>query len=266
MKFSLIKRDDRISNQVSERFYELAAQYQLIEDDATPDLIISIGGDGTLLEAFHHNKHRLEKVSFLGIHTGHLGFYADWHPSELETLVSLMATKPFKATEYPLVKVKIFTEEKNYEHLALNEFTIKNVKETLVMKIKINQEDFEMFRGDGLCISTPSGSTGYNKSLGGALIHPALESIQVSEMASINNRVFRTIGSPLLLPKHHCIDLFPEYKGEIGLTLDHLSLQVKNIISIQCTVADEKISFARYRPLPFWNRVRDAFIGSQHLD
>ena len=62
---------------------------------------------------------------------------------------------------------------------------------------------FERFRGDGLCISTPSGSTAYNKALGGAIIHPSLKAIQLAEMASINNRVFRTIGSPLIFPGHH---------------------------------------------------------------
>ena len=73
---------------------------------------------------------------------------------------------------------------------------------TLVVDVNIRGKHFERFR-DGLCISTPSGSTAYNKALGGALIHPSLEAMQIAEIASINNRVFRTVGSPLVLPKHH---------------------------------------------------------------
>lgn len=267
MKFILINRKDELSIATTEKFHELSKEYGLIEDNENPDLIISIGGDGTLLEAFHANKHRLEKVAFLGIHTGHLGFYADWNPTEIESLVALIAANPLKVIEYPLLKIDIqlSTGEKQ-ELLALNEFTIKNIEKTLTMRIKINQEDFEMFRGDGLCIATPSGSTGYNKSLGGALIHPTLDSIQVSEMASINNRVYRTIGSPLLLPKHHNFELNILSGGEVGLTFDHLNKQMKNIHSINCCVADQKVRFARYRHFPFWNRVRDAFIGKQHLD
>lgn len=266
MKYALIQRKDELSSKITEQFYDAVNKYNLVEDNNSPELVISIGGDGTLLEAFHANKSRLDQVAFLGIHTGHLGFYADWHPNEIETLVSLIATTRMNTTEYPLVRIKIISRNEEVELLALNELTIKNVKKTLVMKIRINDEDFEMFRGDGLCISTPSGSTGYNKSLGGALIHPALESIQVSEMASINNRVYRTIGSALLLPKHHFIELFPKHEREIDLTLDHLSIKMENIQSIECSVADESIRFARYRPFPFWNRVRDAFIGSQHMD
>jgi len=266
MKFALINRGDDLSNQLTNQFYQFAEQYQLVEDKKYPNLIISIGGDGTMLEAFHSNQHRLNDVAFIGIHTGHLGFFADWQPSELETLVQLIATKSLKTIDYPLLKIKITTSDEEIQYLALNEFAVKSLEKTLVMKIKINCEEFEMFRGDGLCMSTPSGSTGYNKSLGGAVVHPSLESIQVSEMASINNRVYRTVGSPLLLPKHHHIDLYPQIDDEIRLTLDHLSMEKKNIYSIQGMVADETIKFARYRPFPFWNRVRDAFIGRQHLE
>lgn len=266
MRYSLINRKDELSLETTQNFRLLAEKYDLIEDDNNPDLIITIGGDGTMLEAFHSNRHRLDKVAFLGIHTGHLGFYADWHPDELETLITLLSTKPITTIEYPLLNVKIFTDNKEIEYLALNEFTVKNFGKTLVMKIKINHFDFEMFRGDGICVSTPSGSTGYNKSLGGALIHPTLDSIQVSEMASINNRVYRTIGSPLLLPKHHYFEMFPQYVEEVSLTVDHLTMQMGDIYKIQCSVADEKIRFARYRPFPFWNRVREAFISNQHLE
>lgn len=266
MKYALFNRRDEQSLVTKSSFYKLAEKYNLIEDEENPDLIISIGGDGTMLEAFHDNLHRLESVAFLGIHTGHLGFYADWHPNELEKLVSLIASEQLKTIDYPLLNVKISTDNKETDYLSLNEFTIKHPGKTLVMKIKINHEDFEMFRGDGLCISTPSGSTGYNKSLGGALIHPTLDSIQVSEMASINNRVYRTIGSPLLLPRHHYIEMYPQKVDEVVITIDHLSFQLEEIYKIQCYVADEKIRFARYRPFPFWNRVRDAFIGNQHLE
>ena len=69
--------------------------------------------------------------------------------------------------------------------------------------VEIKGELFETFRGDGLCLSTPSGSTAYNKALGGAIIHPSIRAIQLAEMASINDRVFRTVGSPLILPEHH---------------------------------------------------------------
>ncbi|MGD9678551.1 MAG: NAD kinase [Vulcanibacillus sp.] len=267
MKYVLINRGDSQSVTITEQFCKFASNYDLIEDDTSPDIVISIGGDGTLLEAFHLYEHSLKQTVFLGIHTGHLGFYSDWNPKELETLISLIATnKSFKITEYPLVSIDIKTQTKNIHLLALNEFVIKGLEKSLVMKVKINDDDFETFRGDGLCISTPSGSTAYNKSIGGALIHPSFESIQLSEIASLNNRVYRTIGSSLLLPKNHFIELLPQHQGELGIALDHLNMKIEHILSIKCKVAEDKIRFIRYRPFPFWFRVRNAFIGNEHLD
>ena len=73
---------------------------------------------------------------------------------------------------------------------------------TLVVDVNLRGKHFERFRGDGLCgVSTPSGSTAYNKALGGALIHPSLEAMQITEIASINNRVFRTVGSTNCITK-----------------------------------------------------------------
>ncbi len=124
---------------------------------------------------------------------------------------------------------------------------------TLVVDVNLRGKHFERFRGDGLCVSTPSGSTAYNKALGGALIHPSLEAMQITEIASINNRVFRTVGSPLVLPKHHTCLISPVNHDTIRMTIDHVSIKHKNVNSIQYRVANEKVRFARFRPFPFWN-------------
>ena len=107
------------------------------------------------------------------------------------------------------------------------------------MDVEIRGQHFERFRGDGLCISTPSGSTAYNKALGGAIIHPSISAIQLAEIASINNRVFRTVGSPLILPSHHTCLLRPVNHNNFYITVDHLNLLHKNVKSIQYRVSDE---------------------------
>ena len=99
----------------------------------------------------------------------------------------------FQVIEYPLLELIVRYNDNGYEtrYLALNEATMKTENgSTLVVDVNIRGKHFERFRGDGLCISTPSGSTAYNKALGGALIHPSLEAMQIAEIASINNRVF----------------------------------------------------------------------------
>ncbi len=262
MKFAVISKGDAISNECMHKIRTYLTDFRLTYDEDQPDIVISVGGDGTLLYAFHRYRSRLEHTAFVGVHTGHLGFYADWVPAEIEKLVIAIAKTPYQVIEYPLLEVTIryVGGGREVKYLALNECTVKSVSGTLVMDVEIRGDLFETFRGDGLCISTPSGSTAYNKALGGAILHPSLEAIQVAEMASINNRVFRTIGSPLVLPKHHTCMLKPVNNVEFQITIDHLSLLHKDVKSIQCRVADEKIRFARFRPFPFWKRVRESFI------
>lgn len=247
---------------------ELATTYLqdfgLILDDEEPEIVISIGGDGTLLHAFHRHLHRLDKVAFVGIHTGHLGFYADWKPSELEKLVLSIAKNTFNVVEYPLLEIQVHTmNDENKVYLALNEATIKSQDVTLVMDIELNGNHFETFRGDGLCVSTPSGSTAYNKALGGAIIHPTLQAFQITEMASINNRVFRTVGASLVLPAHHHCTLKPVKDQQFTMTIDHIQLKQDDLKCITFNVAKEKVRFARFRPFPFWERVHDSFIANE---
>ena len=265
MKFAITSKGDSSSNNLMHRIKMYLLDFNLVYDEEQPEIVISIGGDGTLLYAFHRYSSRLEKTAFVGIHTGHLGFYADWIPEEIEKLVIAIAKTPYQVVEYPLLEVIIRYQHGGREstYLALNESTVKGVEgRTLVMDVDIRGQHFECFRGDGLCVSTPSGSTAYNKALGGAIIHPTISAIQLTEMASINNRVFRTVGSPLILPGPHTCMLKPTNQNDFQITIDHLSLLHKDVKSIQFRVADQRVRFARYRPFPFWKRVHDSFISN----
>jgi NAD+ kinase len=267
LKYCVLNRGDRHSIELTEQFHYLAQNYGLIHDETSPDIAVSIGGDGTMLHAFHRFVEHVDRIAFVGIHTGHLGFYADWKTDELELLVRLMAERKDRIdmhiVKYPLIEIEIRTGEHVETRLALNELTIKGVDGTLVAQVDINDQMFEMFRGDGICISTPSGSTAYNKAVGGALVHPSIDAIQLAEIASINNRVYRTLGSSVILPKHHYCDIYSRKQQRLLLTLDHLNMLHENLVSIRCRVARQKVSFARFRPFPFWNRVKQAFIGSE---
>ncbi|MBB3112908.1 NAD+ kinase [Paenibacillus phyllosphaerae] len=261
LNYVVVDRGDQLSKQLAARFHELAGANGMTRNEEAPELVISIGGDGTLLQAFHNYSDRIADVAFVGVHTGHLGFFADWKADELEELIRMMTESAPRIIRYPLAQIEIETSEGVSTHLVLNEFTIKGVDGTLVAQIDINDELFEMFRGDGIVVSTPSGSTAYNKSLGGAIIHPSLEALQIAEIASINNRVYRTLGSSAILPQHHHCDIISRKQQRLQLSFDHINMTSSDIRSIRCSVAGRKVSFARYRPFPFWTRVREAFLG-----
>ena len=101
-------------------------------------------------------------------------------------MVDNLTKKQPSSASYPLLELIITTgagEKKKL--LALNEATIKRVSKTLKADVYIRDQFFESFKGDGLCVSTPTGSTAYSKSLGGAVIHPRLKALQMTEIASI---------------------------------------------------------------------------------
>ncbi|MBU6145596.1 MAG: NAD kinase [Paenibacillaceae bacterium] len=268
MRFFTVARHDAASESLCAAFCTAAVAAGLVLDDTYPDVVVSIGGDGTMLHAFHRFQNNLSHTAFVGVHTGHLGFYADWKPSEIPALITHMVTAQHdvasRTVQYPLLHIVLHTHTDTRTVLALNECTIKGADATLVADVRINDSVFEHFRGDGLCISTPSGSTAYNKSLSGALVHPALEAIQLAEIASINNRVFRTIGSPIVLPKHHHCDILPK-KQRLLLSIDHIVHPIDDILTMRLSVAEQKVHFVRYRPFPFWDRVREAFLQDEHF-
>ncbi|WP_100487496.1 NAD kinase [Sporolactobacillus pectinivorans] len=261
--FAVETRGDTFSNALRERIMKELIHFHLVYDETAPDLVISVGGDGTLLQAFHRYLSGLSHTAFVGVHTGHLGFYADWTAEEVDELVESVVRKSHNIVEYPLLRVAVSYSDTNElkTYLALNECTIRSGEGLLAADVLIRGEKFESFRGDGLCFSTPTGSTAYNKGLAGAIIHPSLASIQLTEIASINNRVFRTLGSPLILPRHHHCQVKPVNDARFSVTVDHLSTLHDKVKYIECSVAEERIRFARFRPLPFWRRVRDSFIG-----
>lgn len=235
-------------------------------DDKNPDVVISVGGDGTLLAAFHQYEQIIDDVRFIGIHTGHLGFYSDWQQDEVEELVASLLSEQGETVTYPLLDMTVHYEDGHeHHHLALNEAAIKKTSGTLAADVYINGILFERFRGDGLTAATPTGSTGYNKSVGGAVMHPSLEAIQLAEIASINNRVFRTLGSPLIIGKEGWIRVVPQHNGggDFTMTYDHLVCSGSDIEWLEFKVAAEKVAFAEFRHLEFWHRVKLSFIGSE---
>lgn len=266
MKYYVLNRGDQTSKELSGMFHTLAKQRGMELDEQHPDIVVSIGGDGTMLHAFHSYLDKVDQVAFVGVHTGHLGFYADWKANELHKLVELMANPALDLesliVQYPVVEMHINRVAESATYFAVNEITLRGIQATLVAQLHINDALLEMFRGDGICISSPSGSTAYNKSLGGAIIHPSLDTLQIAEIASINNRVYRTLGSSMILPKHHHCDIYPKANQKILLSVDHLQFEFDDIISIRSMVSDKKVRFARFRPFPFWNRVKEAFVGT----
>ena len=262
-KVALLASRNPKSEAVSKELWKRLREENFILTPKNPDIVISIGGDGMLLSAFHKYEKLIDRVRFVGIHTGHLGFYTDYRDFEVENLVENLKLDTGARVSYPILNVKVkMTDGRIVEMKALNEATIKRLSKTMVADIIINNVPFERFRGDGISVSTPTGSTAYNKSLGGAVLHPTIEALQIAEVASLNNRVYRTLGSSIVVPKKDKIVIEPKHSDRYSIAVDNKTIIYDNIDCIEYQIDNSKIHFvATPSHTSFWNRVKDAFIG-----
>lgn len=263
LKVALMASRNPKSQEVLQSLWTKLKEKKFILTPKNPDVVISIGGDGMLLSAFHKYEKLIDHVRFVGIHTGHLGFYTDYRDFEVDKLVDNLALDTGARVSYPILNVKVkLMDGRVLTMRALNEATVKRLSKTMVADVFINGVAFERFRGDGISVSTPTGSTAYNKSLGGAVLHPTIEALQIAEVASLNNRVYRTLGSSIVVPKKDKIVIEPKHDDRYSISIDNKNYTYDKIQQIDYQIDQKKIHFvASPSHTSFWNRVKDAFIG-----
>ena len=168
--------------------------------DAILNLVI--GGDGTFLKAVHDTN--FTNIPFIGINTGHLGFYQEVEVGEIENFV-----KDFKDGNYKVEELTILESQVNKRRMdSLNEVVVKSNKNQIVrLKVFIDGNFVENFQGDGLIIATPHGSTAYNLSCGGSILHQSLKGYSLTPIAPIFSNLNNAIISPVVLPEYATIDI-----------------------------------------------------------
>lgn len=259
-RYKLVVKQDDKSNRIAHLLREKLSSV-LQYDDLNPDLIISVGGDGTMLYALHQNFNLIDQTYFLGIHTGTLGFYTDYLASEVDQLVEDIKTQVYISYKRNVLEVKVVNQDNQVQIFhALNEVRLENPHYAQILDIYIDDELLETFRGNGVCVSTSSGSTAYNKSLGGAVIHPNLEVMQLTEIAGIQHNAYRSLGSSMVLEKHQTITLKNKLSRPAFMGIDQMSFDLNKFKEIHITLSKQSIRCIQYRPLTFVNRIRRSFI------
>ena len=95
------------------------------------------------------------------------------------------------------------------------------------------------------------------------MLHPRLEALQLTEIASLNNRIFRTLSSPMVIAPDEWIKIEPIDTSCFTLTIDQLASSETDVDYIKFQIAKERIRFAQYQHTHFWDRVEDAFLGAK---
>ncbi|PRP67914.1 NAD kinase [Nonlabens agnitus] len=165
--------------------------------DESYDLLISIGGDGTILRAVTYIG-RLN-IPILGINTGRLGFLATVQQDEVEKVVQRVMDGNYKLSKRSLITASSKHEENHLppNNFALNEVTVSRMNTTSMIEIEtyLNDEFLTSYWADGLIVSTPTGSTGYSLSCGGPVISPDTDAFVITPIAPHNLN-----ARPLVIP------------------------------------------------------------------
>ena len=170
--------------------------------DHNAELLVCIGGDGTFFDAIH--KFNYPNVPIIGINTGHLGFFQDVLPEKLDAFINDYLNGNYKFQTLSLIRTRVKTKTHAFEHLSLNEITIRSTNfRSIHLNIFIDDKLVECYNGDGLVISTPTGSTAFNYSLRGSIVDPRLDLIQITPIAPMNSIAYKTLSSSIQIGRAH---------------------------------------------------------------
>ena len=158
------------------------------ELDSSFDMLISIGGDGTMLRAV--TLVRNSGVPLLGINAGRLGFLANVQKENIAAFMQLVLDKKYTLSKRTLLSLTCSPENESILELdfALNEVTVSRKDSTSMITIEtyLNGEFLNSYWADGLIIATPTGTTGYSLSCGGPILTPDVKSLVITPIAPHN--------------------------------------------------------------------------------
>ncbi|WP_430784762.1 NAD kinase [Virgibacillus flavescens] len=224
------------------------------------NIIVSIGGDGAFLQAVRKTGFRQDCL-YTGItRSDEAGLYCDFNLDNYDQMFHSILHEEMEVRRFPVIQLTVNGETDFY---CLNEMSIRStIIKTIVIDVKIDDKHFETFRGDGLIVATPTGSTGYNKSTNGAVIDPRIPCFQVSELASLNNNRYRTLGSSFVLDKNRTLqlDIVQDGNNYPVVGLDNEAYPMQQMKSIKVTLSDKVIKTVKMKNNSYWDRVKRTFL------
>lgn len=259
MKYTLMIREDDQSKMIAKKL-EIKLNFAgHIQDNQKPEIVIFIGGDGSFLRSIQTYLSMLDSVVFVGIHTGTLGFFCEFYPEQLDLLVKSIPQMRRQSVAYPLVEISLLGK-KTSTYYAVNEVRVENPFHTFVTDVLIDEQHLQTFRGTGLIVASTLGSSAYNKSLGGALVDVSTASLQLTEMATIQNNAYRSLGSSLVLDANRVITFKGDFKKAI-FGYDYLLVNPEEEVE-KVKVKTSKKTFRLYHQQqhPYFDTLKKTFV------
>lgn len=252
-KFIIITNDSKKALSLKQNLLKILKKNKWVIHEKEYDYVFVIGGDGTFLRSVdsYFNK------KIIPINGGNLGYYSFFNETNLKDIL------------------KYICDEDNYihpntinavvgidEYIALNEIILRG-ETSLILDIKINNIFYEKFRGSGLMVSTPLGSTAHAKSANGAVILPTLNLIQLLELEPISQKEYLSLKSPFILDSNSIINFKCTTKCSTTAIIVDGRLQPKNFTNSEMIIKSSKAKFLLFNinsEKVYLNKLQNSFI------
>lgn len=238
--------------------HKLFSSYEDLDSEV--NLMITIGGDGTLLRSITFVRNL--GIPIIGINTGRLGFLATLNQELLNIELKKVLKGEFNVEERSLLEVNIDNNDNFSDfNFALNEVSVgrKNTTSMIEIKTTLNGEYLNTYWADGLIVSTPTGSTGYSLSCGGPIMTPSSQTFSITPIAPHNLN-----ARPLVISDEIKIELSVEGREESHLlSLDSRINSLKNNIKIKIKKASYKIKLASFKNNSFYQTLRSKLLWGE---
>ncbi len=233
---------------------ELVEQFIYLENlKVVPDLVLSVGGDGTFLETML--KVRDSGIPIAGVNTGRMGFLANISEEEIGNSIDMLCSGEFEVIERSLIRITspkgLFDREYS---TALNEVTIQKADLSMItIHVYVDKTYLNTYWADGLIVSTATGSTAYNLSVGGPILTPEDESIIISPISPHNLTI-----RPIILSGDKILRMVVEGRStEYLATCDFRSGRLPFSEEIHISRSPEKLKTVMLRGRDFYSTLRN---------
>lgn len=220
-----------------------------VGEQPADSVMVCYGGDGTLLEGVH----RLggADIPVVGINGGHLGFLALAPRENIESVFAEIAGGTLRLEERAMLCVEGLSEGKLY---ALNEVAVQRLGASMIsVEATIDNNTVSTYNGDGVIISTPTGSTAYSLSAGGPIVAPSCHSFLLTPLAP-HNLTMR----PIVMPDTSVVALHIDTrKNEASISVDNRTFKVANNTILTIKKAKREIRLAVPHNISFFDSLRN---------
>jgi len=221
-------------------------------DFHTFDLVISIGGDGTLLETVTHVGK--SEIPILGLNTGRLGFLATSNEETISDAIESIENHKYELDSRMLLKVESSNEIFEDLNYGLNEVTVlkQDTSSMITVHTYIDNEFLNSYWADGLIIATPTGSTGYSLSCGGPVVMPRSNNLIITPVSPHNLNV-----RPLIVSDMCTITLEVESRSNYFMaSLDSRSTIIESGLKLQIKKEAFEAKLIKFDGYSFVNTLR----------